>query len=105
MRLILNKKIVGIRQDENNPSYTLYAMRGDRVKVIFNNTSGSVHKLDTLTGHFVCSNIGKENDFIVFPSQVQSVVIERESEIEELTDFIVDNNENYLINDDTLYSE
>lgn len=84
MKLILKKEIIGTRRDTIPPRQTTYALVKDRAKVIFNNTTGSVHDLDNLQGHFVCENWRKYDEFIVFPNQVEKVIIERESEVEEI---------------------
>ena len=109
MKLILKKEVIGTRRDTIPPRQTTYVMPGDRAQVIFNNTTGSVNDLENLEGHFICSSWRKDHEFIVFPSQITQVILEKESDIQDDDDLLPGNprnyNNNFIIEDDSLYPE
>lgn len=81
MKLQLTKQIVGIRdRGMPNESRIIYAEKGDRVHVLFDNTLES----DTagIIGHYVCEN--NDQYFVVFPSQYDLTIRER-GEYEQIT--------------------
>jgi len=81
MKVLLTKQIVGIR-DRGLPTEhkQVYAEPGDKVHVLFDNTIED----DTqgLIGHFVCEK--NDQDFVVFPSQFNLIIKERENARDDL---------------------
>jgi hypothetical protein len=74
MKLQLIKQIVGIR-DRGLPteSRIVYAEEGDRVTVLFDNTSETFDN-ETI-GHYICGN--NDNYFVVFLNQFDLIIREK----------------------------
>jgi len=76
MRLTLTKPIVGIR-DRGKPTESkhVYALPGEIVKVLFNDTEETMFGYK---GHCTC--VKDDQDFIVFTSQFNEFIKEKERE-------------------------
>jgi hypothetical protein len=75
MKLQINQPIIGIK-DRGMPteSKVVYADKGDRVSVLFDNTYETIS--EGMQGHYVC--VKDDLHFIVFNSQYDMMIKERD---------------------------